>query len=399
MVLEVNIHELKILDSLDQPMRHKGIHGGRGSGKSLGVAQKIIIRSIDHYERILCGREFQSTIKDSVKHVIEERMHQMCVAHLFTITKTEIINNRNGSNFLFYGFRRDPHKIKSLNGVTLAWIEEAQTLSKESLELLIPTVRIDNSELWYTYNRELINEPVHNLITDSRRDNTMHVVVNYHDNPFFPAALRKEMEFDKQYDDGKYRNIWCGEPRVESQKLIFNGKWIRDSDVIPNEETIFYFGADWGFANDPTTLVRMWVDDKKREIYIDREAYGVGIEIDDIPELFESISDVKKWKITADSARPETISYIKRRGFKIEAARKGKGSVEEGVEFLKSYMIRIHPRCKHVIDEFGLYSYKTNKLTGEILPLIEDKNNHCIDSIRYGLEKLIFRHRNRVYIG
>lgn len=148
----------------------------------------------------------------------------------------------------------------------------------------------------------------------------------------------------------------------------------------------FRFGADWGFAVDPTVLVRCFL--KGRKLYVDQEAYRVGCEIDQTPALFDTIQGSRKWMITADSARPETVSYMRRQGFRIKAAIKGQGSLEDGVEFLRSFDIIVHPRCKHTADELALYSYKQDPLTNEILPILEDKNNHVIDALRYALEAL-----------
>jgi len=153
------------------------------------------------------------------------------------------------------------------------------------------------------------------------------------------------------------------------------------------EGTVHRLGADWGFSVDPSVLVRCSVDG--RRLYVDYEAYMIGCEIDMLPDLFDRVPESRKWFITADSARPETISYMRNHGFpKINSATKGAGSVEDGIEFLKSYDIVVHPRCKHLIDELTLYSYKTDPLTGEVLPILADKNNHVIDSLRYACEAI-----------
>jgi phage terminase large subunit len=131
--------------------------------------------------------------------------------------------------------------------------------------------------------------------------------------------------------------------------------------------------------------VRCYLDGKR--LYVDHEAYMVGCEIDQLPDLFMRVPDSTKWFITADTARPETISYMQRHGFpKINAAIKGAKSVEEGVEFLKSYDIVVHPRCKHTIDELTLYSYVVDDLTGQVTPKLADKDNHVIDALRYACE-------------
>jgi phage terminase large subunit len=151
------------------------------------------------------------------------------------------------------------------------------------------------------------------------------------------------------------------------------------------DNVTYYLGADWGFSVDPSVLIRCRVDGRK--LYIDYEAYMVGCEIDQLPMLFDRVPDSRKFFITADSARPETISYMQRHGFpKINKASKGKGSIEDGIEFLQSFDIIVHPRCVETIKELTMYSYKVDKLTGQVQPHLEDKENHVIDALRYSLE-------------
>jgi phage terminase large subunit len=131
--------------------------------------------------------------------------------------------------------------------------------------------------------------------------------------------------------------------------------------------------------------VRCWIEG--RNLYVDHEAYRIGCEIDNLPDLFMSIPEAEKWPMVADTSRPETISYLRRHGFpKIQAAVKGARSVEEGVAFLQSYDMIVHPRCTHLIDELTLYSYKLDPLTGLVLPVLADKDNHMIDALRYATE-------------
>jgi phage terminase large subunit len=132
-------------------------------------------------------------------------------------------------------------------------------------------------------------------------------------------------------------------------------------------------------------LVRCWIDGNR--LYVDQEAYGVGVEIVNLPAMFMSIPEAEKWPIVADSARPETISHMRNNGFpKIYPAIKGAKSLEDGVAFLQSFDIIVHPRCKHLIDELSLYCYKTDPLTNLVTPILQDKDNHVIDALRYACE-------------
>lgn len=380
------------------PMRFKVYHGGRGSAKSWSIVRALIIRAMEAPERILCAREFQASIKDSAKQLISDQIELMGFADYFHITRDAVVCNITGATFLFSGLWHNPQKIKSMEGVTICWVEEANTVSQMSLDFLIPTIRAEGSEIWFSFNRNLTTDPVDKMFLGSaERTNAIVHHINYDQNPYFTKILREEMEYDKEHDYEKFEHVWKGMPVKHSEARVLKN-WKIDGNIAPSPDETFYYGADWGFANDPNTLVRCWADHTKRILYIDQEAYGIGIEIDDTPSMFDRVAGSRKWTITADSARPETISYMNRHGFKIRGAKKGKGSVEEGIKFLQSYKIVVHERCKHTIDELKLYCYKTDKLTGEILPVLEDKNNHLIDALRYALEKLAFN-KNMIHIG
>jgi phage terminase large subunit len=209
------------------------------------------------------------------------------------------------------------------------------------------------------------------------------VEANYKDNPWLPDVLRAELEYDRKRDPDKFRHIWLGEYVRNSEARVFRN-WAVEEFERP-EGTIYRLGADWGYSVDPSCLVRCSIEGNR--LYIDHEAYMIGCEIVNLPDLFSRVPESHKWFITADSARPETISYMRSHGYpKINSASKGKGSIEEGIAFLQSFDIVVHPRCTHVIDELTLYSYKTDPLTGQVLPLLEDKNNHLIDALRYACE-------------
>lgn len=395
--LEANITLPKAFQFLFEPSRFKGAYGGRGSGKSQSFAAAALLKAMEKKTRILCAREYQNSIADSVKSLLDDLIEEHKLESFFKSTKTEI-RGRNGSQFIFNGLKIDPHKIKSMEGIDICWVEEANTVSQSSLDILIPTIRKEGSELWFTYNRKDKIEPVHKMLTMRLADNedVIHKKINYDQNPFFPKVLRIDMEFDKRNDVGRYEHIWLGYPRVFSEAQVFYGKYKIEEFEAP-DDTIFYFGADWGFSVDPSVLVRFFVDMARRKLYIDYEAYRHKVDVIDLPGLFDEIPESRKWIIKADSARPETISHMQKEGFKIKAAIKGQGSVEDGIEFLKGFQLIVHPRCVRVADELRLYSYKEDRLTGDILPVLLDKDNHCMDAIRYGSEGI--RKKKKVLIG
>lgn len=374
------------------------------------MCSAAVLKGAERPMRIGVYREIQKSIRDSAKRLLDDKIAENGLSAFYTSTDTEI-RGLNGTLFIFNGLRSNPDAIKSTEGLDLAIVMEANKVSRRSWELLIPTVRKPGSEIWAEWNPYLPTDPVEEIFCGEKGPPPGSIVrkVNYYDNPFFPEVLRREAEFDRQRDPEKYAHVWEGDYVRNSEARVFRN-WTVESFETP-ADAVLRFGADWGFAIDPTALIRMFIgrwengkavaDVKGRTLFIDYEAYKIGCEIDETPALFAGSHPEGKWKnehghpgvpgarswlITADSARPETVSYMKRQGFKIFPAIKGAGSIEDGIEFLKSFDIVIHPRCKHTIDEFTLYSWKTDELTGLILPILADKHNNLIDAARYACE-------------
>lgn len=374
--------------------RYVCLDGGRGSAKSWSVAMILLDRGMAEKKRILCTREIQNTIKDSVYKLLSDTIDRYKL-NMFYDVKADSITGINGTEFIFKGLLRNINDIKSMEGIDYCWVEEAQSVSRKSLETLIPTIRKEDSQIIFTYNPTNDDDPVHVDYKFPGRPDCLSISINYDENPFFPEVLRAEMEYDRAHDMDKYYHIWEGQTVKHSMAQVFYGKWIIEDFKTP-DNPFYYQGADWGFSQDPTVLIQCYIQD--RNLYIVNETYGHGIDIDKIPDMFRQLPDSDKYPITADSARPETISYVYHRGFPlIQSSMKGKGSVEDGIAFIRSFeKIIIHPRCKHTIDEFRTYSYKIDPITGAISNKLEDRNNHCVDSIRYALEKFYLGSREEL---
>ena len=369
-----------------RPARYKGAHGGRGSGKSHFFAEKLVAKANSQLGlRAVCLREVQKSLKNSVKLLVEDKIRKFGLSDRFEILEAEI-RTPGGGVIIFQGMQNHTaDSIKSLEGFDVAWVEEAQSLSQRSLDLLRPTIRKPSSELWFSWNPNKPSDPVDVLLRgETPPSDAVVVEVNWDANPWLPDELKSDLEDDRRRDPDKFMHVWQGHYSLNSEARVFRN-WKVEAFDTP-ADAIHRFGADWGFAIDPTVLVRCHVEG--RNLYVDAEAWQVGCEIDHTPKLFDTIPGSRKFLIRADSARPETVSYMKRQGFKITQAAKGPGSLEDGVEFLRSFDIIVHPRCTKVADELTLYSYKTDQQTGEILPMLEDKNNHTIDALRYALEEL-----------
>ena len=380
----LNIETPRWAKPLLQNARYKGAKGGRGSGKSHFFADEVIERSLREKCDIVCIREKQKSLKFSAKKLLETKIAKYGLSDYFTI-QHDLIKNKWGNVIIFEGMaNHTSDSIKSLEGFKYAWFEEAQNCSQLSLDLLLPTIRMENSEMWFSWNPRSEQDPIERLmVSDKKPKNSTTVHVNYDHNPWFPSTLRDEMEYMKRTDPDKYAHVWLGEYQKNSETRVFKNWYVEEFDAP--SDAIFRQGADWGYSVDPTVLIRCFIQGRK--LYVDYEAYRIGCEIVDIPDLFMQIPESEKWPLVADSARPETISHLRKNGFpKITHSVKGQKSVEEGVSWLQSFEIIVHPRCKHTIDELSTYSYKVDPNTDDVLPVLEDKNNHVIDALRYACE-------------
>jgi len=376
-----------------QPFRHLAWHGGRGGGKSYTVATCLVLQSMERHERVLCGRELQKSIRDSSKRLIDDAIDRLGVRAAFQSTEQEI-RGPNESLFIFSGIKGNANGIKSIEGITTFWGDEAQAFSQSSIDTLVPTIRKPGSRLIWTWNPDLETDPVDAMFRGSSLEederekfkpppNSIVREINYSDNKWFPDVLRAEMEYDRSRDFDKFEHVWLGKYRRNSEARVFKNWRVEAFDAPQGAE--FRLGADFGFSIDPSVAIRCHIDG--RNIYVDYEAWGLQVEIANLPALFMTIPDAEKYWMTADSSRPETISHLRKNGFpRIAPALKGARSVEEGIEWLKSYDLIIHPRCEHLISELTHYSYKVDSLTGLVTAVLADKDNHCIDAIRYAVE-------------
>lgn len=378
-------------------VRYRGSHGGRGSAKTRTFAMMSAVKAYQAAEQgisgvILCGREFMNSLEESSMEEVKQAIRSVpWLNAYFDIGEKYIRTKCRKVSYVFCGLRHNLDSIKSKARILLAWVDEAESVSDLAWKKLRPTVRESDSEIWVTWNPEKDGSATDKRFRKKPPKNSIIVKMNYSDNPWFPDVLEEERLDDLdslEYAD--YAWIWEGEYLENSDKQVLANKYVVQSfpDDLWRKADRLLFGADFGFAKDPNTLLRQFILDDC--LYIEYEAYGIGVELDHMPAFYDKIPEVRKWPIKADSARPETISYLRRQGFNISAAKKWQGSVEDGITFLRGFkQIIIHPRCKETAKEARLYSYKTDRITGEVLPVIADANNHCWDASRYGLDGYI----------
>lgn len=375
-------------------VQYRNAYGGRGSGKSFSFAKMAAAWGYAEPLRILCTREFQASIKESFHAELKAAIYSEPWLEANYDIGADYLRCRNGTEFIFRGLRHNTSSIKSLAKIDLTIVEEAEDVPEHSwLDLEATVFRQPKSELWAIWNPRNEGSPVHRRFILDKPDNALIAEINWNDNPFFPVGLDKLRRREQErLDPATYAHIWEGQFLTNSDAQVLSGK-VKVSPFEPGPDWDGpYYGLDFGFAQDPTAAVLCWVHDDC--LYIEHEAGKVGLEIDSTARyLSDRVPNIGDHVVRADSARPESISYLKRHGLRrIVGVEKWKGSVEDGIAHLRSYKaIIVHPRCVETVRECRLYSYKVDRLSGDILPTVVDANNHYIDAIRYAIAPLIKR--------
>lgn len=386
----------KMVDNFAQPARHRVFKGGRGSGKTRGLATMSALKVYQLAEQgregvWLCSREHLNSLADSSFEEIKAAIQSIDWLHdYFKIGDRYIRTKNRRIDFAFAGLRMNLDSIKSKARILGNWTDEAENVSETAWRKLIPTIREDESENWLSYNPESPDSATHKRFIENPPSSCVITEINWQDNPFFPDVLNQERLDDQRLRPETYNHVWEGGFLTITDAQVFSGRFSVDEFTAAGDWNGPYQGVDFGFAQDPTTAVRCWVHDNR--LWIDYEAGAVKLELDATADFInERIPEFERYAARADSARPESISYLKRHGApKIEGVKKWPGSVEDGISFMKSFeKIIVHPRCTSTAREFRLYSYKIDRLSGDIMPAIVDANNHYIDAIRYALAPMI----------
>lgn len=374
-------------------VRERCYYGGRGSAKSWQIARALLVHGFERRLRILCAREYQTSMKDSVLRILTDQIALLGLGGFYYSTGSSIIGE-NGTEFLFKGLRRDISQIKSTEGIDIAWLEEAESVSASSWRVLIPTIRKPGSEIWTTFNPALPTDATYLRLVVKPPPRSIVRKVSYRDNPWLPEVLDREQAELFRNDPEAWAHVWDGEPWSRSDAQVLNGKWTTQ-EFTPDEsfgEPLY--GADWGFANDPTIIWRGYVKDKR--LYVYRAQGKPQLDNDATAQLFrDNLDDIRR-EVRADSARPETINEMVKRGLRVVGVDKWAGSVADGISYLRSYdSIVIHVDEKRAIEEARLWRYKVDARTQEVLPHLVDGFDHTWDAARYALAPLI-KQRPRV---
>lgn len=362
----------------DKDWREAAIYGGRNSLKSHTVARYLLIRARQSKIRVGCFREFQNSMVESSHQLLSDLIKKYKLTD-FEVTNNSIINKVTGSDFLFKGLWNNEQTIKSIEGIDIAWVEEAQTVSNSSIEVLTPTVRNEGSQIIYTYNRLLEDDPVHQRLVIEGRPNTLVINVNYDTAMkygWMPSVLILEMEDDKEKRPSLYKQKWLGEPTSSERKIYKDWAFI---DEIPHEARLERYGIDFGYSNDPTVIVAIYYYNGG---YILNEiCHQKGLSNKQIADILKNHPTAL---VVADSAEPKSIAEIASYGITIVGADKGKDSVVHGIALVQAQRISVTKSSHNIVKSYWNYLWKIDKL-GKIINEPDHLFSDAMDAIRYGL--------------
>lgn len=368
------------------------LKGGRGSGKSFTVAQIAAVFGCYEKLRILCAREIQKSIKDSFHAELKNAISSIDFLAENYDCGVDYLRGKNGTEFIFKGLYRNIDSVKSLSGIDICIVEEAEQIAEESWLALEPTIRKANSEIWCIYNPKRKNSPVDRRFVQHVPERSLIITCNWSDNHFLSnVLLRQRKRALETLPPEVYAHVWEGAYLETTEAQIFRDCYKVKDFTVSDSWDGPYIGLDFGYAEDPTACVKCYIDADKDLLYISSEFCRKRVELDELyDEIAAFIPECANHVVRADSSRPDSISYLKRHGMShIESAIKGSGSIEEGITRLKAFnKIIIHPRCTDTVNEFLLYSYKIDRLSGDIKPAAVDAHNHCIDALRYAIEPI-----------
>jgi phage terminase large subunit len=376
--------------------------GGRATGRSTVISEKLVLDSFikgNPQNIILCARKFKDATDASQHAQIVKTINKLGLNNCFIVNRDTIVNKFTNTIFYFKGFKFNIENLKSMTDLFRVWIEESDSMTESEFMLIEPTVRAkannaySQAQMIFTFNPKYETDFVYKHFILNKPSNSLVLKANYLDNPYLDEYLLNSINYLKEYDYEKYEHIYLGGLRTVSESQIFKGKFVvRDFEEKPNMH--LFFGLDWGFSVDPLAAIRCYVDDDC--LYITHEFVKLELALDYTGAFLEMhLPEYKKYGryiMRCDSADPVRIDYLNRHGYPAVGARKPKGSVEAGIEYIKTFKkIYIHTRCSNTAQEFSRYSYEIDDRSEQITIKPEDKWNHCIDALRYALEDAILK--------
>lgn len=373
----------------DYSNRYEVYYGGAGSGKSVFVCQKLIVKACYSKRKVLVIRKYGTTLKDSVFDLFLGMLSKWKILPYCKVNMSNYtIKLPNGSMFLFKGLD-DSEKIKSITDITDIFCEEATELSEDDFTQLDLRLRAleDGLQIFVSFNPvSKVNWVYRKWFADKQKvhENTLILHTTYKNNKFLPVSYIKALE-EKQRTNYVYYKIYALGEFATLDKLVFTNWHVEDFDHTKLQGELL-IGLDFGFVNDTSALVASILDEEAKKIYVFQEWGAKGKTNQELAKVIKSLG-FSKSVIIADSAEKKSIEEIKRDGItRIRESTKGKDSVIHGVQMLQNYEIIVHPNCTELVTEFENYSWKKDKNTGLYINEPIDAFNHYIDALRYSLQ-------------
>lgn len=385
----------------DDDWREAAVYGGRGSLKSHTVARVLLIKGRMSKKRFACFREYQNSINESSHQLLHDLINQYEL-YDYRVTDKSIINTVTGTEFLFKGLHHNEQSVKSTEGIDIAWVEEAQTVSESSIEILTPTIRKPGSQIIYTYNRLKEDDPVHKRLVKEGRPNTLILNVNYDvalRHGWMPDVLRVEMESDKEFRPNLYKHKWLGEPNNTVGKIYTDWAYV---EVVPHEAQLVRRGLDFGFTTDPAAIVDLYYYNGG---YIASERlYRRGMKNNDLGNFLNSLNS-SGVTIMADSAEPKSIAEVAEYNVPItgvqkkpgKEAKKGTDYLNYSIGFVQQQKISVTLSSKNLIEEYENYYWATDK-DGKPTGKPEGGKDHALDALRYAFDGQRPRLENETHV-
>ena len=413
MAIQLNINKSIFNDVyypllLDWTRRYEIYYGGAGSGKSVFISQKAIIKALNSKRKILVIRKVGTTLKDSVFALITDTLkkwdiYKYCKVNLTTFT----IELPNQSIFLFKGLD-DSEKIKSIADITDIWIEEATELNYDDFTQLDLRLRalVDNLQLWLSFNPTSKENWVYKKWFAPgcvfNAEQTMILKTTYKDNRFLPKSYINALE-EKIHTNPQYHKVYALGEFATLDGLVFNNWRVEEFDIMALAASGLEHraGMDLGWV-DKTAILDTLYDRQNKIIYVFNEFYKSGCQLSEVAKAVEDMG-LKKTKIFVDAAEPRSIQYFKSERINAVPCLKGKDSVKLGIMFLQDNLIIVHPNCKNFITELENFSYIKSKLTGEYTEDTTHEWSHAIDACRYAYSDIYTNKQiktlNKNYLG
>lgn len=360
-------------------------YGGAGSGKSVFIAQKLIIKALASKRKVLVIRKTQASQKLSCWRLILDTLSKWKILSKCTPRVSEMsIELPNGSMFYFKGLD-DPEKIKSIVGITDIWCEEATELTEDDYEQLTLRLRanVPNLQMFVSFNPISKANWVYKRWFLQESD-ALILKTTYKDNRFLPADYIRELEAKINTNPTYYKIYALGE-FCSLDKLVYSNWRVEDFNHADIKGELI-IGLDFGFINDPTALVASILNEEDKIIYVFKEWGSINKTNDEIAKIIDHLG-FRKSMIIADSAEQKSIEEIRRLGIqRIKPSVKGPDSIIHGIQKLQQYQVIVHPDCIETITELENYAWTKDKKSGEYINKPIDEFNHFLDALRYSLQ-------------